>query len=144
MTFLAVTFAWAIFRSRDLSSAVEMTTAMMGGHGFALPAHWLASLGESGQWLVQHGLIAAGDNGLVRGATFGWIGGLTLLCWLAPNTQEIMRDYAPALDRTWQSRPADWMPAWRPSAVTALVTLAVGALAILSLNQRSEFLYFQF
>jgi len=139
-----VTFAWAIFRASDVNAALNLTTAMLGGHGLALPAHWVASLGETGQWLVRLGLIVAGDNGLVRGATFAWIGGLTLLCWLAPNTQEIMRAYAPALDRTWQSRPADWMPAWRPSVVTAVLTLAVGAVAILSLNQRSEFLYFQF
>jgi alginate O-acetyltransferase complex protein AlgI len=144
VTFMAVTFAWAMFRASDLNSALSITTAMIGGRGISLPPDWISSLGATGDWLLKHQLVFTADNGLIKPSSFVWIAGLAALCWLAPNTQQIMRDFRPALPDRFDHEGASWMASWKPSPATAALMLMVGVFTIVSLTKRSEFLYFQF
>src|SRR6266540_128487 len=144
VTFMAVTFAWAMFRASDLSSALSMTIAMAGGRGISLPPDWINALGATGGWLLTHQLVFAADNGLIKPSSFAWIAGLAALCWLAPNTQQIMRGFNPALPDRFDHEKARLMVAWKPSLATATLVLMVGIFTIVSLTKRSEFLYFQF
>jgi hypothetical protein len=59
-----------------------------------------------------------------------------------PNTQQIMRDYAPALGRI----VAGPLPAirWEPSLRWAAAFGGAATLALLSIGGTGEFLYFQF
>ena len=60
--------------------------------------------------------------------------------FLLPNTQELMRDANPALDRATSRSRLVWAstPAW------ACAVGALFALVVFSLGHVSEFLYFQF
>jgi D-alanyl-lipoteichoic acid acyltransferase DltB (MBOAT superfamily) len=118
LTFLAVVFAWVLFRASHLDDALLVWAAML-GHG------------------------AAPDAAIGLGA---WAGIALLLgiAWFAPNTQEIMARYAPALDAE-TIQPARW--AWRPGFASAFAVTLVAAPAlyfILFTDRVSDFLYFQF
>lgn len=113
LTFLAVTVAWVFFRSKNLHAALVMIEAMAG---------------------------MSGTGTISRGAV-NWIWILLLVSWLAPNTQEIMRRFKPALDfRDDTPGRFSWQPNWR--WLTAHVVLAL--FALISISKLSEFIYFQF
>jgi hypothetical protein len=144
VTFMAVAFAWAVFRASDLNSALSMTIAMAGGRGISLPPDWITAMGATGDWLLTHHVVFAADNGLIKPSSLAWIVGLAALCWLAPNTQQIMRGFSPALPDRFDHEKTRSMVVWKPSLATATLVLMVGIFTIVSLNKRSEFLYFQF
>ena len=118
LTFLAVVFAWVMFRATDLDSALLL---------------WAAMLGQG----------APGALAINLGAWAG-VALLLLIAWCWPNTQEIMARFRPALDAE-SIAPARWT--WRPSVTAALAVVAVAAPAlyfILFTDRVSDFLYFQF
>ncbi len=143
LTFLAVTVAWVFFRADSFGDAMSIVHAMFGGNGFALPDTWLAKWGTAGQWLATHEAVAFGkNNGLIGGGAINWIWISLLIIWLAPNTQQIMRHFRPALDvppGTVLTRIT-----WRPTLLAAVLVCSLGFVALINLNQQSEFLYFQF
>ncbi len=143
VTFTAVVVAWVVFRSDSLDTAWTLLRAMAGMNGFALPDVWLARWGELGPWLNAHGVEFSDSRGLVRAGLVNWIVILLAICWLAPNTQQIMARFEPALNIPRDSMPARLL-AWRPTAAIALITMAVAFTAIINLHRHSEFLYFQF
>jgi len=118
ITFLAVLFAWVMFRAADLDSALLLWAAML-GHG------------------------AANDAAITLKS---WAGVVLLLgiAWFWPNTQEVMARFRPALD-SHAVQPARWT--WRPSLIAAIAVTAIAAPAlyfILFTDRVSDFLYFQF
>jgi len=135
ITFFSVLFSWVIFRSHNLSDAMNILKAMTGVGGIVLPIKYQSSL----NWMVNFGVQFKDVSGLdslspllninrttsvVTSVPF--VLSLLMLCvTLLPNTQEIMQLVKP----TWL---------W----VTLLSGIA--AICLLSLNQVSEFLYFQF
>ena len=149
LTFMAVVVGWVIFRADSLSTALVILHGMAGGHGFALPDHWLAKWGSLGMWLSAQGVMFNDTRGLVTAGLAYWIIALLLVVWLAPNTQQIMSRAKPVLGafaenvegagdymhHWWRWRPAPWLAA--PLAVLAL-------LVVVNLHKKSEFLYFQF
>ena len=64
------------------------------------------------------------------------------LALFAPNTQQILADFAPALDFHPDGRSARLR--WAPSRRWACAVIVLLSIGILSLPQVSEFLYFQF
>ena len=143
LTFLAVSVAWVFFRADSFGNALSIVHAMFGGNGFALPDTWLAKWGGAGEWLASHELVAFGkNNGLIGGGAINWIWISLLIIWLAPNTQQIMQRYQPALDVP--PAPVNTRIMWHPSILAAILTSALGLIALVNLNQQSEFLYFQF
>jgi hypothetical protein len=146
LTFTAVVVAWVFFRADSLAAALVMLRGMAGANGFLLPKSYLGSLGPLGRLLEDLGWRFESDAGHFFGGTqILWLAGLLLIAWNAPNTQEIMRRYRPALgfsavEITGIGRNLRWRPNLRSAVVVALIA----TLSILSLNRVTEFLYFQF
>ncbi len=127
LTFVFVAVTFVVFRAETLEGALQIIQAMFGGNGFA-----------TGEYAPNQ--LASWSNG------FRFIAALLLIAGLAPNTQQIMRDFDPAFD-TYRGSSGS-RPAGRPRfAVTTLWAIIVAFLfvyAIGSLTRVSEFLYFQF
>ena len=143
LTFAAWLIGLAIFRSQSVPDAMVMLKGMFGLHGFALPDVWLVKWGDLGAWLQAQGVAFTDSRGLVRAGLVNWIVILLAVCWFAPNTQQIMARFDPALNVPKDSAPAR-MLAWRPTAFAGLITAAAAFTAIVNLSRYSEFLYFQF
>ena len=141
-TFLAVVTAWVVFRAHNFTAAIALLKAMAGMNGFILPYAWLSKWGEIGQWLSAHGIAFRASNGLIGSSAVNWICISLLIVWFAPNTQQIMAAYQPALDVPAETRI--FRLRWLPSPYMALIVWLIGFCAIVNLNQQSEFLYFQF
>ncbi len=120
LTYLCVLAGAVVFRSHSLAAAWTMLSEMVGLHGFALsrlsPERTL-TVGRDWGTIVLLGAVALG----------------------APNTQQIMRDYAPVLERV-----SGGGRAWCPSLGWAMALGCVGALGLLAIGSSGEFLYFQF
>jgi hypothetical protein len=115
---------------------------MAGTGGVSLP-QWLATaplLGEIAASLplpITEASLAPLDGAL-------WVVSLLLVAWLLPNTQQFMRDF---LDPDRYSIAAPAWPrffAWQPNAFTAVMMTCLAAYAFLSLDNPSEFIYYQF
>ena len=142
ITFIAVVIGWVLFRSADLTAAVAMLKAMAGFNGWVLPDFWLPKWGVAGLWLAEHGVRFGDTHDLVGGGVVNWIWISLLIVWIAPNTQELLAGYRPALAlfaEHYRGRLA-----WRPVPLYALLTAVLALIAIFNLHQQSEFLYFQF
>ncbi|MEE4350599.1 MAG: MBOAT family protein [Pacificimonas sp.] len=142
MTFLAILTSLTFFRAESLSGAWAMLVAMAGANGAVMPNVVLDMLGILGDGL--RGLGVAGIEGprVPFLMPWLWIAVLGGLAFFAPNTQQIMARYKPALVMMEPPAPAalTWYPSLRWAAATAVLAL----IAFLSLARPSEFLYFQF
>jgi hypothetical protein len=75
-----------------------------------------------------------------------WVVALLLASMFLPNTQQLLHRYRPALETYENEVPRlrhRWIE-WRPTIPWAFFTFGIFIIAILSLTQDSEFLYFQF
>jgi D-alanyl-lipoteichoic acid acyltransferase DltB (MBOAT superfamily) len=121
LTFLAVVVAWVFFRADSLDAAWAVLRGMSGLNGFGAPP-----------------ATGAGE-GVTDTAAFR-IAALWALAWLAPNTQQLMAAFKPALGT---ASPTRW-PGWQPD-VYWFSAVALGlACALAEMGEVSEFLYFQF
>jgi D-alanyl-lipoteichoic acid acyltransferase DltB (MBOAT superfamily) len=124
VTFLAVVVAWVLFRAENMDAAITMFNGMLGANGFAI-----ASFGG-------------------RDALMFFI--LMLIVWFAPNTQELVSQYDPVLDRPLATAPSGlyghfWQRLqWQPSRLWGIVVGCIIITCILNLSNVSEFLYFDF
>lgn len=146
LTFVAVVVGWVFFRSANFSAGMSMVKSMFGGNGIMLPTALSGALG--GSWQTIFG-ISYGDVGtlLKRPMEIFWIIGSMAFVWLLPNTQEIMRDFEPAVDDSSSSNKLpQWYSilTWKPRQYWALATAITLAWGILGISRVSEFLYFQF
>ncbi len=97
VTFLAVVISWIFFRAENMKAASIMVAGGIGFNGFSLPPFL------SG-WLPFMQNFGARFDGLMPNLqTNPWyaISGICLLlaiAWFAPNTQEWLAQYKPALD----------------------------------------------
>lgn len=121
LTFLCVVLAWVFFRAESLSAAVTMLHAMAGNNG----------LGKSDDYFRGSSEV----NFLLLSA---------LVVWWAPNVQEVMRKFRPALETYDHQRSPPRFLLWHPNGRWALVTGLLGAIAVMNMTGFSEFLYFQF
>ncbi len=141
LTFVAVVCGWVVFRAADMDAAILMLKAMAGLNGLVVPDFWLPKWGALGGWLAAHGVQFGDTRGLVSGGLVNWIWILLLVVWFAPNTQQLLAAYRPALALIAEEYRG---PAWRPTRAYALLVAALALLAVFNLHQHSEFLYFQF
>ena len=74
---------------------------------------------------------------------YAWILLLLPLTILAPNTQEILGRFQPALDFHGSAPSAKWL-AWQPSPKWGMLVALIVTGSLLSLSRVSEFLYYQF
>ena len=120
LTFVATVFAWVFFRAADLPAAWLMVKGMLGLHGLGLE-QLDAMRGQINRTLV-----------------------CLFIIWACPNSQQILARFRPALEMPEPGTVALrwWM--WRPSPLWLVVVAVAAAAALLSLNQISEFIYFNF
>jgi hypothetical protein len=149
-----VVVGWVFFRAESFGAAWRILEGMAGLNGVAVPNAIAARFGD--HWAIAESLgvetFLGGGSAFV--ATYVWL--LVLLpaaLWM-PNTQEIFRDFEPALayrpaevpdsSQLRASRSARRLIVWRPTRRWAAATAAITCLGLLSLSRVSEFLYFQF
>ena len=151
VTFLAVVPSFVLFRAESMDGVSNMLAAMLGGHGLSLSPSLIGRIGNVEPWLLDHGVVF---HGMFHNHAFGadpklgiaWIVALLLASMLLPNTQQLLRRYRPVLKIYKNEVPRlrhRWIE-WRPTISWAFFTFGIFIIAILSLTQTSEFLYFQF
>ena len=141
-TLLAVVVAWVFFRASDLSTALGVLQGMLGMNGVTLPAALATPLGGSMRYVEQIGIAftLGGAGQFVK--MYSWITILLAIALFLPNTQELMRDYRPALG--YHVTPTAFLLRWTPNRRWAIAAALIAGVGILSLYRRSEFIYFQF
>jgi alginate O-acetyltransferase complex protein AlgI len=145
LTFLAVVVAWVFFRAANFRDAVTILEGMTGRNGFAIPQPLLAALGSVGNALSRLGMTAYLGGGQRFIETYAWTFAAALIAFFAPNTQQIVRRFEPALDyREKECSPILVPFEWRPTALWAACAGLLGTACFLALNRPTEFLYFQF
>src|SRR5437660_10597172 len=116
---------------------------MAGLNGMSLPASLATYVGPAPRAVLERlGLSFHLGGGAHFVFQYLWIVALLPLVMLAPNTQEILGRFQPALN--FRGPPAPARLAWRPTAGWAALVAAVTACGLLSLTRSSEFLYYQF
>lgn len=145
ITFLCVVFAWVYFRAPDISTANRIVTGMLGGWGASVPDAILSRLGPIQSPIEALGVGGHLGGGAVFAETWCWILVAAVVAFLAPNTQEIMGRFEPALpdERRAESRATPSI-VWLPQPHQAIVVGTLLALGVLALSRPTEFLYFQF
>ena len=144
-TFVCVVFAWVYFRAPDLATANRIVIAMLGGHGAEIPQAIMAHLGPAQAWLHRLGIGAFLGGGAAFIATWCWVAAAALLAFAAPNTQEIMCRFEPALiDARRGLRCAASRLTWQPTRRSAVLLGLLFGFGILALSRPTQFLYFQF
>lgn len=149
LTLLVVIFAWVFFRAESFTAALDLCYAMLGGNGLTFPAeylHKLNNLGGLGGLFASLGANFGSAPYFVKGSTVLHLLVLLGICWLLPNTQEIMRKHSPALDFQAGKEPGliGRMMTWHARPLTACLLLLVALYTFTSMTGVSEFLYFQF
>lgn len=145
LTFLCVVFAWVYFRAPDLSTANRLISGMLGGFGAALPDSILSRFGPLQAVIESLGIRSYLGGGAIFVETWCWVAVGGVIAFLAPNTQEIMGRFDPALpeERCAKSSSAVRF-AWEPRRRNAIVIGLLLAFGMLALSRPTEFLYFQF
>lgn len=144
LTFICVVFAWVYFRAPDLATANRLVLGMFGSWGAALPESLMSRLGPLQAVLAALGIGSYLGGGSVFVETWAWVAVGATVAFFAPNTQEIMARFSPALTEGGAGPQAPRTFAWQPTRSKALWVGMVLALGILALSRPSEFLYFQF
>jgi len=141
-TFVAVVVGWVFFRATSLEDALAILRGMAGQNGMSLPASLATYLGPARAVLERLGVAFHLGGGAHFVFQYLWLAALLPLAMLAPNTQEILGRFQPALSFRASDAPARL--AWRPTARWAAMAAVVAACGLLSLTRVSEFLYYQF
>jgi hypothetical protein len=145
LTFLAVVVAWVFFRATSIDAALIVLKGLAGLNGIEMPFKWLAGWGNAGEWLVQHGVRFRDSPTFAGAPLLAWIAAGLAIVWLAPNTQQIMERFDPALDYRPEPRPAMPYLRWQPTRRWAVAMTIVAYFGMLYMSSGfSEFIYFQF
>lgn len=115
LVYIAALVAFAFFRAESTGAALHLLVGMAGNNGFGAP--------------ISH-------------ATLLHLFILFVIVWLAPNTQQIMSKYEPALGRVALNpyNALNWVPSIHWGMIAGILMLV----GILALGGTTEFLYFQF
>ena len=144
LTFLAVVLAWVYFRADSVAHANTIVSAMTGANGVTLPYRWLEKMGAAGAWLAEHGVVFHNTTVFGGGTQMNWLIICALIVWLAPNTQQLMRGYQPALGEIDSGSRDFGGLRWQPTTRWLAAIAALAVFGLLSLTALSEFIYFQF
>jgi D-alanyl-lipoteichoic acid acyltransferase DltB (MBOAT superfamily) len=100
LTFVAVVVAWVFFRAESFGAALRVLEGMAGLRGFGIPAAFMVYLGDYQSWVATLGIGFDSATGAVipgvRRAIVLFL--LLALVWLAPNSQELVGHFRPALE----------------------------------------------
>lgn len=147
LTFCAVVVAWVVFRASNPSSAVAILKGMAGFNGVILPETVVSVVPGLAKALLALGAELKSADVLALGGShfLGEPRELVVLTILAililpmPNTQELMARYTPVLESGPLS--SGW---YGLNAGTGVLCGILFWLCLMSLDRRTEFLYFQF
>ena len=142
LTFLAVVVGWVFFRAQSVDGALAILGAMAGLNGVTLPEALAMQAGQVAPLLGKMGVVFTPGGGRDFVMNYIWVLVLLPIVFLAPNTQQIMGRFKPALDH--RDDNASTRLAWSTGRGWAVVMALVLACGLLSLTRPSEFLYFQF
>mgnify|MGYP003694201899 CR=1 FL=1 len=143
VTFVAIVVAWVFFRATSLDDALAILRGMVGLNGVSIPATLATYLAPSIKAALDHWGVAfplGGGSRLVF--QYSWIVALLPLVMLAPNTQEILGRFQPALN--FHDGRRSVRLSWQPTPGWAAFVATLTACGLLSLTRVSEFLYYQF
>ena len=132
LTFLSVVVAWVFFRASGIDQASTIISAMLG----------LRGLGSNGELICT----AAGQDTCVLGVPTAcyWIAALLAIAFFAPNSQQVMWHWKPALDDMRSVPKPSKLLSFAPTIPWAIVVGLLFAIAVVRLNEHSQFLYYQF
>ena len=133
LTFIAVCMAWALFRAETLPGAVAIIEGLVGQNGLVLAAEHRPLLGPAGDILAAWGLNFEGVPEF-RLRYLVLFPALIAAMLLVPSTQELTRYLQ--TERSWIQ--------WRPTIVWGVTFGALLAIASLSTQNATDFIYFQF
>lgn len=153
LTFLSATVALTYFAAASVGSGSAIISGMVGAHGVVLPSVIASRLpGVAG---VLSGLGVGFAPGSITGlmTLYAWMGVLLVIALVPPNILQIMLAYQPAVTLP-AAYPSEGTLApfrrlwsgvgWRPGVGWAVAVAAMTMLGILTLNEVTEFLYWQF
>lgn len=145
LTFIAVVIAWVPFRAHDFDTAARIWSGMIGLNGIAFPGK--KGVEAASSWLGQ--ALGALPVPTIEASGSWWLLLLVLglICWIMPNSGEIMS--RGNLGTPSRGYPATMITSprffhWRPSLAWAVLLGVAFAISLLKLNDVSEFLYFRF
>ncbi len=145
LTLIAVMIAWVFFRAETFDGALTIISAM--GN---FPSTFHGLLGPVESLLAFIGIrFESSYLSLEHYKSLGWFIFWLVVIWFWPNTQQLMSRYNPVLQEhviSDQKPLLSWVQniKWQLSVFWAITISMVAAVTLLSLNQMSEFLYFQF
>lgn len=142
LTFISVTIGWVFFRAETLSGALMILSGMSGLNGVSLPDAIALRISPLSILLSDWGVIFTPGGGQHFMMNYVWLMVLLPIVFFAPNTQQIMRQFEPALG--YKSEVEATSLIWSAHPGWAIVMAIVLSCGLLSLAQPSEFLYFQF
>jgi alginate O-acetyltransferase complex protein AlgI len=149
LTFISVAVAMVFFRSPTITSAADLMNGLIGQNGVALPQTIYDHLGPLSGWLHRAGVASVSSDSW-SGQEFGrmvmWIFALMFIALACPNTLQILARYEPALGvRPRASADVGLKAAeWNTSLAWTVGISAITVISILSIREKSEFLYWQF
>ncbi|MBS0281203.1 MAG: MBOAT family protein [Proteobacteria bacterium] len=123
LTYVAALAAQIFFRAETAGDATALLSGMVGLHGGGLLSGWEDGFGSMAQTTLRVAVLFA-------------------IAWFLPNTQQIMAKFPAALGQATASRHR--LLQWMPDLKWAVSIGVAAGLALISLSQHSEFLYFQF
>ncbi len=149
LTFVSVTFAWVLFRTTNLGSAINMWKAMIGGNGFYISEAFAKRFGivinnpgfkfhftSLSHPIFTESMFAIAVNLFL----------LLLVVFLLPNSREIMCNQCKVPRSLFVKKIAKFFTVengWRPSYVWLLI-MSVMTISLVTWNKVAEFLYFNF
>lgn len=147
ITFLMTLGLGVIFRSKDLETASNIFTGMMGGHSIGLSfsiVDWLDGVLGKVEFLhdgVGRGHITSGDTFLLFM--------MAIIIWGLPNTRTIFRKYWTAIDQRRNKTIMDQTLFSRhiyfePNALWAFLLSLMLVVTFIYLDGTSRFIYYQF
>lgn len=152
ITFVVVVIGWVFFRATTLDGALAMLTSMSGVNGVEIPNAIMSRLGPLQELLLSLGIRSGSAGGNAFVATWLWIIVLGFVALCLPNVQDIFSKAKSSLsDNQFETNNTFWPMfsvakklVWQDNKRWALWIGFALALGVLTLNQVSEFLYFQF
>jgi len=151
LTFIAVVYAWVLFRATSLDGALSLMSAMTGMHEISIPNAIfvrLDALHPIFNALNITSFIGGGSSFVI---TWCWILLSFAIVLLLLNLQDIFNSvsFSTAKQAYKTNHSISFLlffhsMSWQPSTRWALLTALCFSLGVLTLSQVSEFLYFQF
>jgi len=153
LTFLAVVVAWVFFRADSFPAALAVLSGMTGANGVVLPAKLAGPLGAVAGHLpfaftfssdAAWNYFSAGHGrSLGDPARFFGLLAVGAVLLALPNSQQWLARYRPVLEMD-QPELRGLRLEGRAGVAAGVVLAGLFFACLLSLNHKSEFLYFQF